>query len=426
MKKLNTILVIAAVAAVGCAKTEVVNDTPDVKIGYQVANYMTQTKADDGGFLKELEGLGVDAADASFESKAFINADNGNGGHSFNTFFEETIVWNSTATQWEPDSKEYYWPKSPKSNIDFFSWYNYGTGVVTPTLNYSGTSATMTWTNTPVPSKADILFADIAFHQQKNTSSVAPYGKDGVTEGVPTLFHHALAQVKFTAKIKDNCDQKADSKHSGKYTFWEVKLSNLAIAANKIHANGTLTLTGADPDTYDAAASITPWTNAAWTNAETPSYVATNTAWFTTDAATGAAALTTTTANLIPDTHMGSGFVAVRPQAIGDDVTLGFKMTITTYYGTDLASAKSAGATNTEVIDVVAYDGTTYDAAPNNIYTATGIQLNKLGASPITAWEMNHKYTYNLIIDPSTNTILYDPAVEAWAAESTGTANIPE
>lgn len=99
-------------------------------------------------------------------------------------------------------------------------------------------------------------------------------------------------------------------------------------------------------------------------------------------------------------------------------------MTITTYYGADLASAKSAGATNTEVIDVVAYDGTAYDEAPNDIYTATGIQLNKLGS--ITAWEMNHKYTYNLIIDPSTNTILYDPAVEAWAAESTGTANIPE
>lgn len=422
MKKLYTILAIAAVAAVGCSKTELV-ETPNVKIGYQVANYAVQTKADPGGFLKELEGLGVAAADASFESKAFINADDGNGGHSFNTFFEETIVWNATDTQWEPESKEYYWPKSPKSNIDFFSWYNYGTGVVTPTLTYSGTSATMAWTNTPVPSKADILFADIAFHQQKNTASVAPYGKDGVDEGVPTLFHHALAQVKFTAKIKDNCDKKADSKHPGKYTFWEVELSDLAIAANKIHGNGTLTLNGADPDAYDAAASITPWTSAAWTNAATPSYVATKTAWFTTDAATGAVALSTTVANLIPDTHMGNGFVAVRPQAIGNDVTLGFKMTITTYYGTDLASAKSAGATNTEIIDVVAYDGTSYDTG---IYTSTGIQLNQLGATPITAWAMNHKYTYNLIIDPSTNIILYDPAVEAWVDETAAPVNIPK
>lgn len=421
MKKLYTILAIAAVAAVGCAKTEVVNDTPDVKIGYQVANYMTQTKAGETSFLTELSGLGV-TSNQAFNSKAFINADDGNGGHNFATFFEESIKWDGDAKTWSPASKDYYWPKSPKSNIDFFSWYVYGVGD--PTLTYTGTNATMAWTNVTIPAKADILFADIAFHQVKNTNPATYTALDGVAEGVPTLFHHGLAQVKFTAKIKENCDKKADSKNSGYYTFWEVELGDLA--ANKVHANGTLTLTGADPDANDAAASITAWTGKAWTDAASPAYVTTNTAWFTTNAATGVAALTTTAANLIPDTQMGNGFVAVRPQTVGDDMTLGFKMTIKTYYGTDLASAKSAGATNTEVIDVVAYDGTAYDAAPNNIYTATGIQLNKLGASPITAWEMNHKYTYNLIIDPSTNTILYDPAVEAWAAESTGTANIPQ
>lgn len=421
MKKLYTILAIAAVAAVGCAKTEVVNDTPDVKIGYQVANYMTQTKAGETSFLTELADLGV-TENQAFKSKAFINADNGAGGHNFATFFEESIKWDGTAKTWSPASKDYYWPKSPKSNIDFFSWYVYGVGD--PTLTYTGTNATMAWTNVTIPAKADILFADIAFHQVKNTKPATYAALDGVSEGVPTLFHHGLAQVKFTAKIKENCDKKADSKNSGYYTFWEVELGDLAIAANKVHANGTLTLTGADPDVNDAAASITPWASAAWTNAASPAYVATNTAWFTTNAATGAAALTTTAANLIPDTQMGNGYVAVRPQAVGNDMTLGFKMTIKTYYGTDLASAKTAGATNTEVIDVATYDGTPYDTA--DIYTATGIQLNKLGTTPITAWEMNHKYTYNLIIDPSTNIILYDPAVEAWAAETTGTVNIPQ
>lgn len=411
MKKLYTILAIAAVAAVGCSKTELV-ETPNVKIGYQVANYAVQTKADNGGFLKELEGLGVAAADASFESKAFINADDGNGSHNFDTFFEETIVWNATDTQWEPESKDYYWPKSPKSNIDFFSWYNYGTGVVTPTLTYSGTSATMAWTNTPVPSKADILFADIAFHQQKNTASVAPYGKDGVDEGVPTLFHHALAQVKFTAKIKDDCYQIEDSKNSGYYHFWEVKLSNVAFAANKVQTNGTLTLTGADPDASDAAASITPWTSAVWTNASSPAYV-TN-AWFQTNEALGTTALTETAANLIPDSYMGSGFIAVRPQTIGNDVTLGLTMTITHKYGTAIGSASTV---STETINVNAY-------APTAPYTATGIQLNQIGS--ISAWEMNHKYTYNLIIDPTTTTILYDPAVEAWVEEAAATANIPQ
>ena len=411
MKKLYTILAIAAVAAVGCSKTELV-DTPDVKIGFQVANYATQTKAEETSFLTELSGLGI-TSNQAFNSKAFINADNGAGSHNLSVFFDESIAWDSSNTLWAPATKDYYWPKSPNSNIDFFSWYDFA--GVAPTITYDGTDATMVWTDKTIAPKADILFADIAFHQKANNA--VEYGKDGVSEGVPTLFHHALAQVKFTVKIKDGCDKKVDSHDASKYTFWEVTLSDLAFAANKVHGNGTLTLTGADPDASDAASSITPWTSAVWTNAATPAYVAN---WFTTAEATGTNALTTTAANLIPDSYMGNGFVAVRPQTIGDDVTLGFKMTINTYYGADLASAKTEGATNTEVIDVASYDGTAYDTG---MYAATGIQLNQLGS--ISAWEMNHKYTYNLIIDPSTNVILYDPAVEAWVEEAGVDVNIP-
>ncbi|MBR3500875.1 MAG: hypothetical protein IKO04_05690 [Bacteroidales bacterium] len=418
MKKFYYVAVLALVASAACTKTELSDTaTPDVKIGYQVANYMAQTKAGETSFLTELSGLGVAAANAAFKSSAFLNADNGNGGHNFGAFYPtnpETISWNTSTTEWEP-SRDYYWPKSPKSNIDFFSWYVYG--VDDPILTYDGTDATMVWEDKTIPSKADILFANVAFHQQKNSET---YKLDGVTEGVPTLFHHGLAQVKFTLKIKDGCDKKADSKNSGKYTFWEVKLSDFAIAANKIHSNGTLTLSVEDPDANDTAASITSWGSAAWTNAATPAYVATNTAWFTTNAAKGTDALTTTVANAIPNDFMGDGYVAVRPQTIGNDVTLGFKMTIVTKYGTELASATTV---NTEVIDVASYDGTPYDT--NNIYTATGIQLNKIGASPITEWEMNHKYVYNIVIDPSTTTILYDPAVEAWAAETSVSQEVP-
>lgn len=409
MKKLYIIAAIALVASAACTQLEIGENAPEVKIGYQVANYAAQTKAGETSFLTELSGLGV-SSDQAFSSSAFINADDGNGGHNFGAFFNpnpESITWNSTAKTWSPASKDYYWPKSPKSNIDFFSWYDYE--GVAPTLTYTGTSATMVWSNKAVAGKSDILFADIAFHQTKNSKT---YKLDGVSEGVPTLFHHALAQVKFTAKIKDDCYQIADSKNSGYYHFWEVKLSNVAFAANKVQTNGTLTLTGADPDANDAAASITPWTSAVWTNASSPAYV--TDAWFQTAEALGTTALTETAAKLIPDTYMGNGYVAVRPQTIGDDVTLGLTMTITHKYGTAIGSATTV---STETINVTAY-------APTAPYTATGIQLNQIGS--ISAWEMNHKYTYNLIIDPTTTTILYDPAVEAWAAETSKDVNIPE
>ena len=325
-----------------------------------MASYATQTKAGEGSLLDELSGLGIAAADAVFNSKAFINADNGAGGHNFATFFEESIAWNSTAKQWAPATKDYYWPKSPKSNIDFFSWYDYEN--VAPTLTYDGTDASMVWENKAVAGKSDILFADIAFHQKQNNDT-PEYGKNGVTEGVPTLFHHALAQVKFTAKIKDDCYQIEDSKNTGNYHFWEVKLSNVAFAASKVHTNGTLTLNGADPDASDAAASITPWSSAVWTNATSPAYV--TDAWFQTAEALGTTALTETAANLIPDTYMGNGYIAVRPQTIGDDVTLGLTMTITHKYGTAIGSASTV---STETINVTAY-------APTAPYTATGIFL---------------------------------------------------
>ena len=427
MKKYLIFAAAALIASVACTKVNLDESaTPDVKIGFQVASYMTQTKADDGGFLKELEELGV-TSNQAFKSIAYINADNGNGGTTLNTFFNpsstESIAWNSTSKTWAPATKDYYWPKSPNSNLDFFSWYCYE--GADPALTYDGSTASLKWQDRTVAYKSDLLYADIAFHQKANTASTSPFGKDGVTEGVPTLFHHALAQVKFAVKIKDNCDKKEDTRNPGNYTFWEVKLSDVAIAPNKVHKNGTLELTATDPDTKQTLAWTAPASPAVWANVESPAspaYVDTGNDWFTTGEAKGTKALTTTLANLIPDTFMGEGYVAVRPQSIGNDMTLGFKMTIKTYYGTDLASATAAGALTTEVINVTAYYDSSSPVAP---YAATGIQLNQLGSTKITAWEMNHKYTYNIIIDPTTSTILYDPAVEAWAAEQTGSVDVP-
>ena len=418
MKKYLIPAVAAVTVMAACSKVEAdYSSMPDVKIGYQVANYATQTKADptEHSFLTELADMGV-TSNQAFKSIAYLNGDNGNGGTTLQTFYAtspETISWDATNKQWAP-SHDYYWPKSPNSDLDFFSWYDYTTGAADPALSYNGTNATMTWANRTVDLKSDILFADVAFHQTKNKKNNPAYGFDSVSEGVPTLFHHALAQVRFCVKIKDNCDKKEDSKNAGNYTFWEVKLSAVKIADNKVHKNGTLTLTVADPD---AGQNNTPeaWTSAAWSNASTPAYAATASEWFTTDYATGTEALTTEYHNISATGQMKDDFIAVRPQAVGDDMTLGFKMTIVTKYGTALATATTL---NTEVIDVTTYAGT----AP---YTATGIQLNAMTGAP-AEWAMNHKITYNIIIDPSTSTILYDPAVENWASEQTATVNVPE
>ena len=46
-------------------------------------------------------------------------------------------------------------------------------------------------------------------------------------------------------------------------------------------------------------------------------------------------------------------------------------------------------------------------------------------ASAPQSWAMNTKTTYNIVIDPSTSTILFDPAVEAWSAETSVNVPVP-
>ena len=425
MKKYLILAVAALVASVACSKVE--NDeTPDVKIGYQVANYSIQTKTADNSFLTELSSLGVTSGQA-FKSAAYINADDGAGSTTLNEFFNpspETISWNADATEWAP-GKDYYWPKSPNSNIDFFSWYDYENGS-NPTLTYDGDDASLVWSNRTVAYKSDILFANVAWHQKANTKP-AQYGGSGVSEGVPTLFHHALAQVKFTVAIKTGCDKKVDSHDATKYTFWDVTLSDVKIVDDgddaSIHKNGTLTLAITDPETKTVAEPWTLPTNSIWADATSPIYINTATDWFTTNAATGAAVLTTTPASLNATTYMPDNYLAVRPQAVTDDMLLNFTMTITKYHGTTTEYAKANHGEcvelDTEVIAVKSFATTDTEDA----YTDDGLLLNKIGPA---YWAMNTRVAYNIIIDPTTTTILFDPAVEAWTTDDDNDVEVPK
>lgn len=417
MKKYFIIAAAALVALTACTKMDFDETaTPDIKIGYQVANYMSQTKADGSSFLTELSNMG--ATTNAFKSSAFIHPNGGTFGAFFNPN-PETITWNTTNTEWEP-SKDYYWPKSPNSNIDFFSWYDFDGSAVAPTLTYDGSTApTLVWSDRTVAYKSDILFADIAWHQTANQERNK---LDGVKSGVPTLFHHALAQVKFQAKIKEGKDKKQDTKNTDKYTFFEVKLSTVALA--NVHKNGTLSLT----KTYESSRTTTPWTlpdNSIWADASTPAMVATTTDWFTTDAATGAAVLTTSSYAALNDaTYMPDGFIAVRPQAVTNDMKLTFTMSITKWYGTEAqyAADSHSGCTNlgTETFPVTDFATNVDDA-----YTATGLQLNKITGAP-AYWAMNKKIIYNVIIDPTTDTILFDPAVVDWETATEHEIEVPK
>jgi hypothetical protein len=418
MKKLNTILVIAAVAAVGCAKTEVVN-TPDVKIGYQVASYSTQTKADDGGFLKEMETFSITAANALFKSVAFINADDGNGGQAAPARFYaaatdqvETIKYASN--QWAPVGADYYWPKSPNSDIDFFSWFDLTETASTHVANatYASSTYTLAWTDDrTIGLKDNVMYADPVWKQKKNKKA-PEYGHDGVSEGVPTLFHHALAQVRF--QFKQETMSAVDSKDNTKSTFWVVKVKNLTIANNQIKKAGTLSLTAAK----NAASWTTP-SNLIWGDAATDAYWSTSDLFLANAVSSTGIELTNTADTFSKDDQMPDEYITVLPQQIGNGLLLNFDIEIETKFGATSGGASGATHVSTETIHVKDFE------SGGALVKNSGIQLNLLTTIG-SYWQMNKKYTYVFSIDPATTKILYDPAVEDWASDVSQTQVIPQ
>ena len=416
MKKLYTILAIAAVAAVGCSKTELV-DTPDVKIGFQVANYATQTKAaDDGGFLKEMEAFSIAAADAMFKSVAYINADDGNGGQNAPARFfaaatdqVETIKYSSN--QWAPVGAEYYWPKSAGSDIDFFSWFDLNETADTHVANatFAGSTYTLEWTaDRTIALKDNVMYADPVWKQKNNSET---YKYDSVQEGVPTLFHHALAQVRF--QFKQKTMSKVNTKDNTYSTFWVVKIKNLKIPADQFKKNGTLSLSAAKN-----AANWTVPANNIWGAASSPAYWATADIFLADPVGSTGKELTADAVTFSKTDQMANEYITVLPQQLSDSFLLNFDIEIETKYGTTAGGAASATHVSTETLRVKDFE------TAGAIVKDSGVQLNLM--SPIGQyWQMNKKYTYLFNIDPATSTILYDPAVEDWATDTPATQNVP-
>ena len=382
MKKYFIIAIAALAASAACTKVETIDNTPDVPITFQAANYTGQTKA--VSVLNDFE---------EFKCKAYLHAQgidldaNGNvNGTSFQNFFGtdgETITPDSTTdpTEWAP-SHTYYWPKGEQSFVNFVGWYgvdgNGADSAPTITYAYDGTAskykATMVWNYTSVAGNSDsnLLYADMAWRFKANNSP-ATYGMDSVTEGVPMLFHHALAQINVKVYADGTSLTAGTGNVSDANATWTIALENPAITP--VYNAGTLTLTNEDPGTAK--------TTQAWTGS-----------WAGTGS-TGNIAASTLNVDEVSKATANTLFNAtcVVPQTIGATVKLTFDMRITTTYKTAPTNP------NTELIPVE-------------------ITLNEMGT---TAWVQNTKYTYYIKIVPSQNEVLFDPALEADWTEVEGT-----
>lgn len=294
--------------------------------------------------------------DNKFYSFAYLVQGNGSNwaanSSTATTFIDHALIsyYSGTEKQWKA-AKAYYWPKDANSSLTFFAW---GDGTDSPALAMGDCSNTTGIVfadyNVAVTKNKDLMVAKIAADQKNNTTSVDPYGKDGVTQGVPTLFYHVLSSLDIRAQRKENYDN----------TTFKI----VSIKFNNVSVEGTY-LQGIDASKLPTAGS--------WTESNPKEIM--NLDVYTPDAPTQVDGLATATletfTSLTPDDY--SVFL---PHSLDDSETVTIVYTI------------------------------------NNGLSTETVTVTKSLKQIFASWEAGKKYT--LTITLSLDEILWDPAVEDW------------
>ena len=225
MKKYIVLASAALLALAACTKVQ--EAALQQEISFQVANYV-QTKAD-------AQASPVKFSNADFGTYAWHHA-----GETTTAFMVNEKV-GLKGTEWTTLDRSYFWPKT--GSINFVSYSPYvekgGPAVTEKSIAYSAYTV----------SDEDLMYANRAQEQSLNTTP-GTYNAVSGANGVPTLFHHALAKLSFKVKVNfteqtdtvenpeataGNANNTAESK-----TTWEVTLYNVTLKGH--YETGDLTL----------------------------------------------------------------------------------------------------------------------------------------------------------------------------------------
>ena len=422
MKKYFVLAVTALTVLAACSKIEVPNTVEtSKKVGFEVANYSSQTKAnvaltnDDDGLYQfhtyayQFPKLG--------DAVEFMNTDI----FAWDNATERAKVTTGTGIySWAPEA-DYYWPKT--GYVNFYSYA--GTQYPTESVSTDKKTVTLTYSNKTIASTDNFMVADAALRFNSNQSTYAVDGTESsshVTTGVPTLFRHMLSKLYIDVKIQIPVDKKSAN------TIWKVQvLDNYDIDGDSSIADteksliipvntGTLTLTNADGLATDAALNTTTqqWTRKAdYTTSGTPDgdvvsgWKPGNTTELIqlhqvkVEGTTETPTVLTLPVNSTESTETLQllAMRTVMPQ-LTDNV--GFKLIYR-------VQALHGDTVFMDEVRTVGID------SPANIHDLTG---------SIDEWESNKKITYHIIIDPVTETVKFDPAVEEYGTVEANANNV--
>ena len=391
MKRYFIIAVAALTASAACSKVETVDTTPDKKIGFEVANYTAQTKAnktltnaEDGiyqfhTFAYQFPTIG--------SPREFMNTDI----FAWQEATQENKLTSGTSPVmvWAPE-QDYYWPKT--GWINFYSYAGTHTPAETVNSTADWKTVTFTYTDAVITATSNILVADAALHQGRANSADNVYDVDDngsgadVTAGVPTLFHHQLAKIIFDVEARTT-----DAKKSAN-TIWKVQVLNTETESGNNYKStivpinkGSLALSNTD----NASAATTK----AWT--------------LTNESATNISGWVPSSDTADKETieFSDSDVLTIDVNTTGD----GTKSEILALRS--VMPQLTSNVKFTLVYKVQALHGTTvYLEETRTVGIDTDEVLSNL-ANTVTSWGANKKITYHIIIDPVSEKVTFDPAV---------------
>ena len=405
MKKYFIIAVAAVAAMAACTKVQIDETVaPDKKIGFEVGNYRAQTKAN-VALTNSEDGL------YQFHTYAYQFPKLGDAVEFMNT---DVFAWDNASPaqkvssgtsiySWAPEN-DYYWPKT--GYINFYSYA--GTQNPTESVSSDKKTVTLTYADKTIASTDNIMVADAALRFNANQQTYAVDGTEGsghVTTGVPTLFRHMLAKLYMDVKIQIPAEKVSAN------TIWKVQVlegydidGDSSIADSEKSAiipvnKGTLTLTNADALAADAALNTTTqqWVRKDdYTTENTPD--ADVVSGWKPGNTTEQIQLTQANVLTLPvnetvssSTEQLLAWRTVMPQ-LTDNVAFKLIYKVQALHGDTVFM---------EEIRTVGID------AAANIHNLTG---------SIAQWYSNKKITYHIIIDPVSEKVTFDPAVEDYDA----------
>ena len=212
MRKYLIITAAALLALASCSKVES-NVSADRAISFQVTRYQN-TKADAPADYKDAY------QNVSFGAYAWFKGVNAADNAAFMT--NQKVSYVEAENAWLPDGFTYYWPKS--GSLDFICYSPYSADAKGITVAEDKISF-----KDYTPAADDLMYGDKAVGLSDNA-------KTYYYNGVPVLFHHALARVAF--QVKAAYLQK--TAQDGDVTKWEITVNSASV--KDVRTTGSLEL----------------------------------------------------------------------------------------------------------------------------------------------------------------------------------------